>query len=64
MTPVTTPVVRPTVATVRLLLIQVPVPPSVNKVVDPTHILRVPSIGPGAGFTVTTPVTLQVVDKV
>ena len=53
-TPFTMPVVRPTVALVVLLLVQVPPPtPSLREVVAPTQMLVIPVIGPGAGVTVT-----------
>jgi hypothetical protein len=50
--PVTTPVLL-IVAIVGDELTQVPVPPSLRVVVDPTHTLAVPVIGPGTGRTVT-----------
>ena len=54
-TPVTRPVVEPTVATVVRLLLQVPPPGPYNAVTDPVHIVPVPpAIAPGRGFTVTT----------
>ena len=53
-TPVTIPVVDPTVAVPVALLLHVPVLASVNVVVNPTHTDRVPLITPGNGFTVTT----------
>ncbi len=52
-TPVTTPVVKPTVATPVLLLLHVPTPVASDKgVVLPTHKERVPVIGAGVAFTV------------
>jgi hypothetical protein len=59
-TPPITPVVRPAVATDVLLLIHVPPPGgSVNVIVEPAHTLSVPSIGPGAAFTVTKAMRVQ-----
>lgn len=51
-TPVTTPVVLPTVATDSVPLDHVPFDASLNVVVDPTHTLVIPVIGPGGAFTV------------
>ena len=52
-TPVTDPVVRPTVALV-LLLVQVPPPPSLKAVADPIQTLPDPVIDEGKGLTVIT----------
>jgi hypothetical protein len=49
--PVTTPV-DPIVATVVLLLLQVPVP-SLSDIVDPAHTAVIPLMAAGSGFTVT-----------
>ena len=52
--PDTTPEEEPTVATVVLLLVQLPpAEPSVNVVVWPIQTLAVPPIAAGNGFTVT-----------
>ena len=56
-TPLTVPV-GPTVATVPLLLLQVPVP-LVSVVVLPAHATAMPLIAAGKGFTVTIVVALQ-----
>lgn len=57
--PLTTPSV-PMVATLVLLLLQLPPPGAhVNVVVAPSHTNSVPPIALGLAFTVTTPVTLQ-----
>jgi hypothetical protein len=54
------PVVAPAVATVVILLVQVPpVVASVNVIVEPVHTAAVPNMGPGAEFTVTTAVLVQ-----
>ena len=53
-TPVTTPVVEPTVAIPGVPLLHVPLPELVNVRVKPTHTLAVPLIAPGFEFTVTT----------
>jgi hypothetical protein len=61
--PETTPDAAPTVATVASLLLQTP--PEIadeRVVVDPTHVLSVPEI-PGTGFTVTTCVAMQPVER-
>ncbi len=58
-TPETIPVVDPTVATVVLLLSQVPPPASDNVVVLPTQTFVVPVMGLGSGFTVIVVVTAQ-----
>lgn len=59
-TPVTTPLLVPTVASVTLLLVQVPVPVAfVNVVVNPTHTLAVPLMDAGNGLTVTAAVVKQ-----
>lgn len=55
--PLITPV-EPTVATVVLLLLHVPLPP-VSIVVLPVHTAIVPPIGAGRGFTVTIVVALH-----
>jgi hypothetical protein len=60
--PVTTPVVKPTVAIPVALLLHVPPPASLNVVVNPEHTVSVPSIAVGNGFTVTTAVMIQPVD--
>ena len=58
-TPVTTPE-EPTVAILVAELLQTPPPTAfVNVVVAPAHMLAVPRIGAGEGFTVTTVVTLH-----
>ena len=62
-TPVTTPVPE-TVATMVVLLFQVPPPPSLNVVVKPTHTDIVPDIADGSGFTVTIAEALHPVLKV
>jgi len=52
-TPVTIPLDEPTVASDKLLLVQVPPAiPSVNEVVCPTHTRAVPDIDDGIAFTV------------
>ena len=51
--PVAIPVVRPIVAIVTALLVQLPPPPSVNRPVAPIHISVGPDIGEGNGSTVT-----------
>jgi hypothetical protein len=52
--PVTIPLLEPTVATARSLLLHVPpVVASVNVIVDPTHTKDAPPIEAGKGFTVT-----------
>ena len=61
--PVTTPVVEPTIAIVVLLLLQLP--PDVRSlkgVVSPEHTLSVPSIDVGKGLTVAIAVVKQPVD--
>jgi hypothetical protein len=63
--PVTIPVVEPTIATVVLLLLHVPkVVTSLNVVVSPEHTCKVPVIFAGNGFTVTTAVIIHVVGNV
>lgn len=62
--PVTMPVVEPTIAIVVLLLLHVPPPTSLNDVVEPEHTVSVPSIAVGKGSTVNTAVIRQPVDKV
>jgi hypothetical protein len=58
--PLTRPVVKPTAATVVLLLLHVPVPePSLNVVVAPIHTDLTPLIADGSGLTVTVAVTLH-----
>ena len=60
LTPVTTPVVDPTVATDVLLLDQVPVPDASTNVVEvPAQSAVVPDIDAGNALTVTTAVALQ-----
>jgi hypothetical protein len=64
-TPVTTPVNEPTVATAVLLLLQLPPgEDEVRVVVSPTHTLAAPLIVPGPAFTVTTVVAKQPVEPV
>ena len=58
-TPVTTPVPRPTVATVVVPLVQVPPPASAKVVVAPAHTVVTPVIAAGNGNTVNVVVTLQ-----
>jgi hypothetical protein len=59
-TPVTIPVVKPTVATAVLLLVQVPPgTASLNVVEEDTPVTPIPVIGAGIGITVTAVVTLQ-----
>ena len=59
-TPVTTPVVAPTLAMAALLLLHVaPGVVVLNVVVLPTHTFGVPLIGPGNGFTVSTVVVVH-----
>ena len=53
-TPVTIPVVKPTVATDGLLLLHVPPPTSLSAVVEPTHTFGVPVIA-GTPFDVSEP---------
>ena len=66
--PVAVPVTRPVVeinATPILLLLHVPSGvTSLNDVVNPWQTDKVPNIAPGSGFTVTTAVVKQPVDKV
>jgi hypothetical protein len=50
--PDTIPEARPTVATEVLLLLQVPVPPSLKEVVEPAHTSAFPFMLPGDVFTV------------
>jgi len=61
-TPVADPLEDPMVATAGLALVHVPVPPSVSEVDAPGQTCSVPETGPGAGFTVTMPVTEHPVD--
>lgn len=64
-TPSTSPVSEPTVATAVLLLLQLPpVIEFTSVIVAPLHTVVGPVIGPGARFTVTTAVTKQPVDSV
>lgn len=52
--PVTAPVIEPIDAIPGLLLLQVPPGvASLNILPVPTHIARIPDIGPGLGYTVT-----------
>jgi hypothetical protein len=51
--------VEPTVATPVLLLLQVPVPPSTNEVMNPWQTDATPVIAAGIVFTVTTVVIAQ-----
>ena len=52
LTPVTTPVPAPTVATAVLLLLHEPPPVVLDKiVVAPTHTVSAPVIGAGSGLT-------------
>jgi hypothetical protein len=63
-TPLTMPDDEPTVATVVLLLIQVPpAVASVTVIVEPAHTLVGPLIAAGAGLTVTTAVARQLPTK-
>ena len=56
----TIPVNEPTVAIVVALLVQVPpVTASLSVAVDPMHIIAVPVIADGTGFTVTVFVAIQ-----
>lgn len=48
-----------TVATSGLLLLQVPLTPSVSVVVSPAHIVVLPDIAVGSGFTVTVVVLMH-----
>ena len=58
--PVTVPVLLPTIAVVGAPLLQEPpASGSVNVVVDPTHIVALPLMADGSGFTVTTAVAVQ-----
>ena len=58
--PVTIPVLRPTVAIVVELLVQVPpMDGSLNVVVAPMHIVAIPVIGGGGEVTVTVVVVAQ-----
>ena len=64
-TPVTMPLVEPTIAKAVLLLAQIP--PDVvlaNGVDEPVHTLDAPVIAAGNGFTVSTPVIKQPVGNV
>ena len=64
-TPVTTPVVEPTVANPVLLLLQVPPPViSLNIVVEPVQTLAVPVMAAGNGLTVMIAVVIQPVASV
>ena len=57
--PVTAPELEPTIA-LPLLMLQLPLPPSVNTTVEPTHTLNVPEIADGKGLTVTIQPVLKV----
>ena len=59
-TPLTTPVLAPTVATEVLLLLHVPTPSSLSVAVPLTHKVSEPAIADGAGLTVTVSVLEQV----
>lgn len=63
-TPQTTPVEEPTVTVAELLLHVPPGVPSVSVVHVPTHMLKVPDIADGLGFTVTGVVVKQPVDEI
>lgn len=63
-TPVTTPVPETTVATAVLPLLHVPPPASVSETVNPGHVIMVPVMAPGAGFTVTVVTVKHPVDNV
>lgn len=64
-TPVTAPVVDPTVATPGLPLVQVPPEvPSVKVVEEPTQTLAVPPIVAGSGLMVTALIAKHPVDNV
>lgn len=64
-TPVTIPVDAPTVAIDVLLLVQLPTPPGLDKVVvAPVHTVIVPVFAAGEPFTANVPVILQVVGNV
>lgn len=59
-TPVTMPVLDPTVATAVLLLLQLPPDTEFDKfVVEPRHAINIPVIGAGVVVTVTTTVAIQ-----
>ena len=55
--PLTIPVVVPIVAIVVVILLQVPPPPSVRVMVDPTHNAEGPPMAAGNGLTVSARVT-------
>ena len=63
-TPETMPELVPIVATLVLLLVQVPPPVFERVVVEPAQTVAVPVIADGNGFTVTTVVVIQPVDSV
>lgn len=63
-TPVTIRVAEPIVATVVVLLVQVPPPASLNVVVVPAQIPVAPDIADGKGLTVATVVVIQPVPNV
>ena len=62
--PVTIPDVEPTVANIVLLLLQVPLPASLNVVVAPGQTFSAPEIVFGDGFTVTIAVLLLLLHPV
>ena len=63
--PFTIPVVAPTVAMIRLLLVHVPpATESYNILEEPMHILFIPQIADGDGFTVKNMPILQPVGRV
>ena len=62
--PETIPELVPIVATLVLLLIHVPPPVLERVVVEPAQTVVVPAIAVGNGFTVTTVVVIQPVDRV
>ena len=62
--PVTIPVVDPIIATLVLLLLQVPPPASLSDVVEPEQTVKVPEIALGNGSTVNTPVIRQPVGNI
>ena len=62
--PVTIPVLRPTVATVDALLVQVPPPASLSAVVVPTQTIVLPDIEDGVETIVIVTVAMQPVGVV
>ena len=62
--PVTTPLVELAIVALPLLLLHVPLPPSVNVVVDPAQTLNVPAIADGVAFTVMMTEVIQPVGSV